>query len=86
VVGGPLTYNGQPTDEIELQVAGTTLDAYLPADHGADLRVSGSRLTLADEFPFDGERTRTKIEGTLNGGGPSLTLTASAGSVNCQPS
>ncbi len=86
VDGGALTYDGTPTDEVELVVVGTTLDAYLPASHGADLHASGPRLSLADEFPFDGERTPTEIEGTLNGGGPSLTLTASGGSVNCQPS
>jgi len=86
VDGGPLTYNGEPTDETDLKVVGTTLDVHLPPTHGADLRMTGPTLALADAFSFEGERTDTEIAGTLNGGGPLLTLTAVGGSIDCRPS
>jgi hypothetical protein len=48
--------------------------------------MTGPNLTLADAFAFEGERTDEEIEGTLNGGGPPLSLTTTGGSIHCQPS
>lgn len=86
VDGGTLTYKGRPTDELDLKVVGNALDVQIPGDHGAGLCMTGPTLTLDDAFSFEGERTATEIEGTLNGGGPSLTMTAPGGSIHCQPS
>lgn len=85
VEGGPLRYDGTPDDETELQVIGDSLDTVLPADHGADLCMTGSTLALADSFSFAGERTAREIEGPLNGGGPPLSLNAPGGTIHCEP-
>jgi hypothetical protein len=84
VHGGALTYDGAPSDELELEVVGASVDVLLPADHGATLTMRGSSLTLDDTLAFEGERTETEITGTLNDGGPSVTLTAVSGNVHCR--
>jgi hypothetical protein len=87
VHGGRLALSGPPSDEVTLRVVGASLDASVPPDHGADLHMRGPDLSLADGFSFEGERTGTEIEGTLNGGGPPLTLEAvGGGRVRCRPS
>jgi hypothetical protein len=86
VQGGDLTYDGTPQDEIELRVVGRSINALLPADQEADLTMTGPSLSLADAFAFEGEQTDHQIEGTLNGGGPSLLLHATGGgTVQCRP-
>jgi DUF4097 and DUF4098 domain-containing protein YvlB len=86
VRGGDLTYDGTPQDEIELRGVGSSVDALVPSTHGADLSMTGPALSLADDFTFEGEQTKQEIEGTLNGGGPSLRLHATGGgSVHCRP-
>lgn len=82
--GGSLDYNGTPADEVDLEVVGAALDATLPSTHGAALTMSGPTLSLSDAFGFEGERTETEIDGTLNGGGPPLTLSAISGEVSCR--
>ena len=87
VEGGRLHFDGAPDEEVELSVVGTSLDAALPADHGADLTMTGPDLSLADAFSFEGERTGDEIDGVLNDGGPPIALRASgAGRIHCHPS
>ena len=86
VDGGTCTYEGRPTDELDLKVVGNALEVQVPTDHAANLRMTGPALTLDEAFSFEGERTPTDIEGTLSGGGPPLTLAAPGGSIHCQPS
>lgn len=86
VQAGRLSFAGAPDDEIGLCVTGASLDVALPDDHGADLRMTGPALALDDGFSFDGERTEQEIDGTLNGGGPTLKLVATGGgTVECHP-
>lgn len=86
VQGGDLTYDGTPEGEIEVRVVGSSIDARFPAEHGTDLTMTGSTLSLADAFAFEGERTEHEIEGQLNDGGPSLHLHATGGgTVRCRP-
>ena len=82
--GGPVVFDAPPSAETELAVVGSTLDVHLPRDHGARLSMTGPRLHLDDQFPFEGERTEHAIEGTLNGGGPSLDAQAVGGSGVCR--
>lgn len=86
VQGGDLTYEGTPTDEVELRCTGASIDALLPPDHGANLTMTGPTLSLADAFAFEGERTDHEIAGQVNDGGPSLELCATGGgTVQCRP-
>lgn len=84
--GGPVSYTGAPTSETELTSVGSTLNVELPSGHDADLFLTGDHLALDESFSFDGEITDHEIEGTLNDGGPALTLRAIGGSVDCHPS
>ena len=85
VRGGSLTYEGTPQDEIELRGVGSSINALVPSSHGADLTMAGPTLSLADAFAFEGEQTEHEIDGTLNGGGPSLRLRATGGgTVHCR--
>lgn len=86
VEGGSLVFNGAPQDEVSLHVVGTALEATLPSDHNADLTMRAPSLSLDDSFSFEGERTENEIIGTLNGGGPPLTLEATGGTVDCTSS
>jgi hypothetical protein len=83
VRGGSLSYDGTPTDEVTLEVVGASLDATLPSTHGAALTMTGPALVLDDAFAFEGERTDSEIDGTLNDGGPSVTLQAISGEIHC---
>lgn len=86
VQGGDLTYEGTPTDDIELRGTGASIDALLPSDHGASLTMTGPTLSLAEAFAFEGERTDHEIAGQVNDGGPSLELsTTGGGTVQCRP-
>ena len=84
--GGSVRYNGCPTAETDLEVVGAPLTTLLPLSCDADLTMTGSAMTLDEAFPFEGERSDQKIAGVLNEGGPSLRLSATGGSVECQSS
>lgn len=87
VEGERLSFDGAPAEETTLRAVGASLDVALPRDHAADLRMRGPTLSLRDGLSFEGERTEQEIEGTLNGGGPPLTLEAvGSGSIECRPS
>jgi hypothetical protein len=83
VHGGALTYHGAPMNDTELRVVGGPLQTYLPPSHAATLTLKGAQVTLDDGFVFEGERTARRIEGTLNGGGPSLRLRSVEGPARC---
>ncbi len=83
VRGGPLTYHGAPTEHTALTTVGGSLQSHLPPSHAAALTLTGDRVALDEAFPFDGERTTKRIEGTLNGGGPKLRLHAVQGTAHC---
>ena len=86
IQGGKLTYEAAPTEPIDLTVVGSTLDALLPSDLNADLKLSGGTVFLADSFAFEGDRTDQNVEGQLNKGGPSVKLTAIRGDARCKAS
>ncbi|MFB6272138.1 MAG: hypothetical protein ABEL51_04490 [Salinibacter sp.] len=81
--GGALTYHGAPEDDTSLRAVGAPLQTHLPSSHAATLTLAGAQVALDDRFAFDGERTARRIEGTLNGGGPSLQLRAVQGPARC---
>lgn len=81
--GGNLTYAGTPTDNTVLRAIGGSVETQFPPSLGATLLLSGERAQLDDAFAFDGERTPQRVEGTLNGGGPTLDLQAIRGDARC---
>jgi hypothetical protein len=85
VRGGALTYSGAPSGETTLAAVGGPLRTQLPRTHAAEVVLTGSQVDLDDAFPFTGEQTARRIEGTLNGGGPRLRLRAVRGIATCRP-
>lgn len=83
VHGGSLTYRGAPDRETTLRTVGGPLQAYLPADHPAVLSFTGSQVALDTAFSFEGRRTPHRVEGRLNGGGPSFRGHAAQGAARC---
>lgn len=83
VVGGRLTYSGTPKHETSLRAVGGALQSRFPVTIGAQLRLTGETALLDDAFSFHGERTPNHVEGTLNGGGPTLDLQAVHGDARC---
>ncbi len=81
--GGPVRFDGEPGDETELTVVGSSLDVHLPKRHESDLTMTGTTLALDDRFSFDGDRSEHEIKGTLNDGGSSLVLRAIGGTAEC---
>ena len=82
--GAPLDYTGCPSNDTTLTVVGTTLSTALPPDCGLTLTMEGPDLTLDNALRFEGEHDSEIIKGTLAGGGPSLSLRAPQGRVECR--
>jgi len=84
VQGGALAYQGAPTQNTTLQSVGGPLQTHLPPDHAAALTLSGARVTLDDDFAFEGKQTARRVEGRLNGGGVSFEGRAIQGAAQCR--
>lgn len=83
VRGNRLTHHGTPAHEMSLRTVGGPIQVHLPTAHAASLILTGSQVALDNEFDFEGQTTPHRIEGTLNGGGPHLTLRAVQGTASC---
>ncbi len=53
----------------------------LPQGMPANLRLRGNRVSLDGSFTLDGAIERNRVEGSINGGGPSISARASDGAV-----
>lgn len=84
VRGGPLTYRGSPTQDTSLRAVGGPLRAHLPLNHPAALTLTGSQVSLDQDFAFEGKRTAHRIDGRLNGGGVSFEGRAIQGTAQCR--
>lgn len=65
---------------LTLETSGGSVKATIPANKGLDLDLTGSHVK-ADLANFKGESKRTKIIGSVNGGGIPVKLSTSAGST-----
>ena len=77
------TFAGQPMDDSELVTSGGSIRVGMAPDIGFDIDAAtgGGSVKLGDETMFSGESTRQSLNGSINGGGPKLTLRTSAGSI-----
>lgn len=82
--GGSVTakISQQPTEDSKLTTSGGSVTAYLAANIAVDIDASTSGGRVRSEFEVAGRIKKTKINGTINGGGPDLKLKTSGGSVN----
>lgn len=72
----------QLTDDCKLTTSGGSISAYLVPSMAIDLNASTSGGRVKSEFDVDGKVKKTRIRGSINGGGPELTLRTSGGSVS----
>ncbi len=75
------TFAQQITQNTELKTSGGSIEATLPAQIRVDLKASTSGGRVSSDFLVNGEISKRKIEGKINGGGPKLILHTSGGSV-----
>lgn len=70
-------------DDLSLRTTNGGIRLTLPSDAGAELSAHTTNGSIATDLPVQihGRLRRTRIEGTLNGGGPELTLSTTNGSI-----
>lgn len=84
-VAGPLAADGR----LQLSSVNGGVRLKLPAETRADLtaRCTNGRVSVSDlPFVVDGEQTRRRVQGTLNGGGARIDLQTTNGGVSVAPS
>lgn len=76
----------QPSGDCSLKTSGGGIHLTLPADVAIDLdaRTSGGRVTSDLPGLATGERSRTSLKASLNGGGPKVVAHTSGGGVKLQ--
>lgn len=72
----------QPTQDCRLTTSGGSVKAYLSPSIAVDLNASTSGGSVSSEIAVKGSMKRSRIKGTINGGGPELYLRTSGGSVS----
>lgn len=72
----------QLTDDCKLTTSGGSIVAYLTPSIAVDLNASTSGGRVKSDFDVDGKVKKNRIRGSINGGGPELTLKTSGGSVS----
>jgi DUF4097 and DUF4098 domain-containing protein YvlB len=75
------TFAQQITRNAELKTSGGSIEAILPPQIQINLTASTSGGRVSSDFLVNGEISKRKIEGKINGGGPTLILHTSGGSV-----
>ncbi len=64
-----------------LHTSAGSIDVNLPMDKGMDVNIRGNRVTMAYKN-FDGRFDKNHVQGTINGGGANVDISASSGHVN----
>ena len=83
VYRGDLSFEGALQANTALTAIGGALEVGLPPSTGASFQATGQRVTVAEALSFKGDRSASRVTGTLNRGGPSLTLRAVRGPIRC---
>jgi DUF4097 and DUF4098 domain-containing protein YvlB len=81
--GGAISVRFSAAPQGELRTSGGSIEVVIPPGTGADLeaRTSGGRVELDRTLAFAGERSSSKLEGTLGPGGEHLELQTSGGNI-----
>ncbi len=67
---------------ITINNSGGNIDLQLPSNKGIDLKLSADKIKTHTLNNFNGKTTDDEINGTLNGGGVPVTVSASSGRIN----
>lgn len=76
-----VTLDKQPTEDAKLTTSGGSITAYLMSDIQLDINASTSGGRVKSDFEIDGRVKKMSVKGSINGGGPKLTLRTSGGSI-----
>jgi DUF4097 and DUF4098 domain-containing protein YvlB len=76
-----VTVDKQLTEDAKLTTSGGSITAYLLADMQLDINASTSGGRVKSDFEIDGRMKKMSVKGSINGGGPKLTLKTSGGSI-----
>lgn len=68
-----------------IRAAATPVVLALPPAAAATLALDGTTVALDERLAFAGERGARRVAGTLNGGGPALTVRGARSDVRCVP-
>lgn len=71
----------QFTEDAKFTTSGGSITAYLIPDIQMDLSASTSGGRVKSDFEVDGRVKKMSLKGSVNGGGPKLTLKTSGGSI-----
>jgi hypothetical protein len=76
-----VTIDKQLTKDAKLTTSGGSITAYLMSDIQIDIYASTSGGRVKSDFEIDGRVKKMSVKGSINGGGPKLTLKTSGGSI-----
>ena len=76
-----VTIDKQLTEDAKLTTSGGSITAYLTSDIQLDINASTSGGRVKSDFDIDGRVKKMSVKGSINGGGPKLTLKTSGGSI-----
>jgi DUF4097 and DUF4098 domain-containing protein YvlB len=72
--------------DVDLETSAGSIEVTVPPDAGLDVEAEASSGRVTSDLPFVGIRTnREEMKGKINGGGKSLLLRTSAGSISIKP-
>ena len=72
--------------DVDLDTSAGSIDLAVPPDAGLSVDARASVGKVSSDLPFSGAReNRERLNGTINGGGKSVTLRAGSGSINIRP-
>ncbi len=67
--------------DVRLETSGGSINLSVPATAGIDVKAETSAGRVSTDLPFEGKRDADSLVGKLNGGGRSVVLSTSAGSI-----
>jgi hypothetical protein len=76
-----VTIDKQLTKDAKLTTSGGSITAYLISDIQLDIYASTSGGRVKSDFEVDGKVKKMSVKGSINGGGPKLTLKTSGGGI-----
>ncbi|WP_339724092.1 DUF4097 family beta strand repeat-containing protein [uncultured Paraglaciecola sp.] len=76
-----VTIDKQLTKNAKLTTSGGSITAHLISDIHLDIYASTSGGRVKSDFEIDGKLKKRSVKGSINGGGPKLTLKTSGGSI-----
>jgi len=72
--------------DVNLETSAGSIEVTVPPDAGLDVEAEASSGRVTSDLPVTGTRTdREQMRGKINGGGKSLVLRTSAGSISIKP-